>query len=108
MKLEAFRAQRWRYLRLLDLFEEVEQVADALDSRAWLGNPLLELSDRKGDFTAIWTSEVSARQFHAIVDEIWFRLDLDADGTVHEWEDDAGTRHSFFIERPSSTQTPLN
>lgn len=108
MKLEAVRPERWRYLRLLDLFEEVEQVAEAFDSRAWRFGPLLELSDRKGDLTAIWVDEVSARQFHSFLDAIWFRLDADAEETVHEWEDHAGKRHSFSIERTFSPETPLN
>jgi hypothetical protein len=99
MKIEAFRPERWRYLRLLDLLEEVNRAAAALDPRAWSDEPLEELSDRKGDFTATWADEASARRFHSLVDELWFRLDPDSDEAVHGWTDAAGAWQQFSVER---------
>jgi hypothetical protein len=97
MKIEAFRPERWRYLRLLDIFEQVQEAAD----RAFeLDDPLEELSDRKGDFTVTWSDEAAARKYHALVDEAWARIEPKFESILHRWQDDADVWQSFEIEGP--------
>jgi hypothetical protein len=103
MKLSALRPERWRYLRLIDIHEEVYKAASAKDAHLWWG-VLWELSDYKGDFRATWSNEDAARRYHHLVDAAFARRDEGFQGVVHEWNDPDAPHGRSFFESPGAAR----
>jgi len=84
LALTAVRPEPFRYRRLADVLERVEQdVRESNQLESWFG-ALRRLDDAKGDLTAYWRSEDDRARFAAFVDRAWASVGEDGDDVGHE------------------------